>query len=47
VTFLEEAVISVLWRRGFDTKEIADRMGLREFQIANRLPFILMVIRED
>jgi hypothetical protein len=47
VTFVDEGLIAALWRRGFNTKEIAERLKLREFQVANRLPEILRRYRRE
>jgi len=29
-----------LWRQGFDTLDVARRLGLKEWQVANQLPIV-------
>lgn len=36
-----------LWRRGYDTLDIARAMRRPESEIANRLPHILLASRQD
>lgn len=34
-----------LWRQDFNTNEIAHRLGLKEFQVANQLPIVRLASR--
>jgi DNA-binding NarL/FixJ family response regulator len=44
LTLADEGLIAALWRRGCNTKEIAQHLRLREFTVANRLPDILRTV---
>lgn len=37
VTLTHDGMIVFLWKSGLDTFEIAKRIGLHEYQVANRL----------
>lgn len=45
LTVTHDGLIWMLWKQGKDTYEIATRLGLKEFQVANRLPHIRETMR--
>ena len=47
LSFVQEGLIAALWRLGLDTYEISKRIGVREHQVANRLPSILRTISRE
>ncbi|MCK1541426.1 hypothetical protein IVB12_05395 [Bradyrhizobium sp. 179] len=37
MTLVDDGLILALWKQGLDTYDVAKRLGLHEWQVANRL----------